>query len=348
MALTANKVTLLRIILLPVPVAMLIYGDERWWWAAFVIFVFLGMTDFIDGWMARREGPTKLGSLLDPVADKIYIAAIFMTWTAWGVFPPLVISIILSRELFLTALRSSVAIRKGFVKTSILGKLKTVIQMGGSGTIFFTLLLSADHLFILCNILAIPFIALALMRLINKKSQVYWQLPVGIAFLSVAVLSKFVDAEFNLRFQIIVIILITWGSAAGYIIESLKLFKNSGILPGDWARLLWALTHGVFVVPLVAYYPAAVLPLLISISLEFGVGGIDNIVVSEKGIFAIWPFAVSLASGLIYSFIVNALIIAKSDILNPFFVSIALVAISSTICGAFFGRHSDLFKKVFS
>jgi CDP-diacylglycerol--glycerol-3-phosphate 3-phosphatidyltransferase len=122
---TANQVTMARIFLLPVPVYMLIYGETIQWWIAFGIFVILGATDFVDGWMARKEGPTRLGSLIDPVADKIFIAAIMLSMIAIGVFAPWIISVLLTRELLMTALRSSVAYRQQVFKTSLLAKLKT-------------------------------------------------------------------------------------------------------------------------------------------------------------------------------------------------------------------------------
>src|SRR5580658_4222752 len=146
-----------RIFLLPVPVYMLIYGQELQWWIAFALFVILGATDFIDGVMARREGPTKFGSLIDPVADKIFMAAIILSMVAIDIFPSWVACALLTREFLMTALRSSVAIRKEVFKTSILAKLKTIIQMGGCGTIFFTIVLPPKEFIIVNILLAIPF-----------------------------------------------------------------------------------------------------------------------------------------------------------------------------------------------
>src|SRR5215813_15200254 len=101
-----------RIVLLPLPVYMLIYGGHVQWWLAFAIFVILGATDFIDGLMARKEGPTKLGSLIDPVADKIFVAAIILSMVAVNLFPAWLVSTLLVREFLMTSLRSSVAFRK--------------------------------------------------------------------------------------------------------------------------------------------------------------------------------------------------------------------------------------------
>ena len=85
MKITANQVTVARILLLPVPCILLMYGSEVWVWASFFLLLFVGATDFVDGMMARRDGVTKLGSLLDPAADKIFIAATALTMGAMGI-----------------------------------------------------------------------------------------------------------------------------------------------------------------------------------------------------------------------------------------------------------------------
>jgi hypothetical protein len=111
---------------------------------------------------------------------------------------------------------------------------------------------------------------------------------------------------------------------------------------GDWVRLLWAITHGVFVVPLVAYYPIMVLPIWVSNSLEFGIGGIDNIVVAVKERFFSWPFLISSINGLLFAFVINSMIFWEMPV---YALSCALVftGVSAIVCGIFFGRHVDLF-----
>lgn len=344
MRITANQVTLARIFLLPVPVYMLIYGETIQWWIAFSIFVILGATDFVDGWMARKEGPTRLGSLIDPVADKIFIAAIMLSMVAIGVFSPWVVSVLLSRELLMTALRSSVAYRKQTFKTSKLAKMKTIIQMGGLGTIFFTISMPEKPLIIVCSALAVPFLLVGLIYVLKSRKPPFWAFPVFLAFLLVAVLAYFVSKEVNLAVQMGIIITITWLSALGYLIGSFRMFQSTGIKAGDWARMLWSVVFGVFVAPLVAYYPIMVLPLLVSISLEFGLGGIDNIVVAEKRIFPSLPFVLSSCSGLVFAAIINYAIL-QQVIFEPVYLAIALAGISAIICGTVFGRHVDLFKR---
>lgn len=344
MRITANQVTLARIFLLPVPAYMLIYGEIVQWWIAFSLFVILGATDFVDGWMARREGPTRLGSLIDPVADKIFIAAILLSMVATGVFPAWVISVLLSRELLMTALRSSVAFRQEAIKTSRLAKLKTIVQMGGLGTIFLTITLAREALVIVSLALAIPFLAVAIYYLVVRKKMPFWALPVFASFVLVAAVGGFCTKEQNLWVQMAIIITITWASAVDYVVGSLKLFKRTGINNGDWVRIFWSIIYGVFVSPLVAYFPIMVLPLLVSMSLEFGLGGIDNVVVAEKRFLHSWPFIISSISGLLFSLIINYLIFTQKAE-GALFLSLALALVSAINCSIVFIRNVELFKR---
>ena len=344
MRITANQVTLARIFLLPVPAYMLIYGETVQWWIAFGLFLILGATDFVDGWMARREGPTRLGSLIDPMADKIFIAAIMLSMVATGVFGPWAISALLLRELLMTALRSSVAFRREPIKTSTLAKLKTIIQMGGLGTIFLSITLPSDVLIIVSLILALPFLAVVIYYLFVRKKMPFWAVPVFACFILLALLAAFVKKELSLNIQMGIIIAITWASALDYVVGTFKLFKRTGINQGDWVRIFWSIIYGLFVCPLVAYFPIMVLPLLVSMSLEFGIGGIDNVAVAEKHIFSSWPFFISSLSGLIFALVVNVMIFTHQA-MGALALSLALALISAINCGFMFYKNIELFKR---
>jgi CDP-diacylglycerol--glycerol-3-phosphate 3-phosphatidyltransferase len=341
---TANQVTMARIFLLPVPVYMLIYGQALQWWIAFAIFVLLGATDFVDGLMARKEGPTKLGSLIDPVADKIFVAAIMLSMVAIDIFPAWMVSALLSREFLMTALRSSVAIRKETFKTSRLAKLKTIIQMGGCGTIFFTIVLPEQAYIYVCVALGVPFLLVWAVYRWKSHKPPFWAMPVGLAFLLVSAVEYFFQKDVTLMLQMLIILAITWASAIYYLIGSYKLFRRTGMRFGDWIRMLWAIVFGLLVPPLVAYFPIIVLPVLVSMSLEFGLGGIDNIVVTEKHHFSSWPFLISLSAGIIFITLMSLAIMVYTQ-LPAFYFALALAMTSSIVCGAFFGRHFDLFKR---
>lgn len=345
-AITANQVTLARIFLLPLPVVLLIHGNILLLWLSFALFVLLGATDFIDGVMARREGPTRLGSLLDPVADKIFVTAIFMSFSALGVVSSWVVSLILTREFLLTALRSSVAIRKEAIKTSVLGKVKTIVQMGGAGTIFFTIMLPKIALFWVCLALSISFFFISGYRFFNHKKQTYWSTPVGIAFLYVAIMGLYLEKNTVIMGQILIIVSLTWLSAIDYMLGTYRLFKKNGMKEGDFWRLFWAITYGLLLSPLVHQFPELVLFLWALISLEFLLGGIDNIVVTEKNYFPVNTFLFSNFYGFILLFFLK-LAPLKNINFNHKIVVIIVLLLSLLNCAWFFIKNRSLFKKVF-
>jgi len=105
--------------------------DKSWlnYFAAF-IFVLASATDFFDGYIARSfDQVTVLGSILDPLADKMLTLAGFLGLMLLGAASPWAIFLIITRELFITGLRVS-AVSQGLdIAASWMGKVKTVVQM---------------------------------------------------------------------------------------------------------------------------------------------------------------------------------------------------------------------------
>ena len=127
-------ITLLRILLIPVLV-LVYYWPNPWTnFAAAGIFAFASITDWLDGWIARRFNMlSRFGAFLDPVADKLMVAvalvlAVQHQPTQWM---SLWVSIIIGREIAVSALREWMAElgHRGKVKVAILGKIKTMVQM---------------------------------------------------------------------------------------------------------------------------------------------------------------------------------------------------------------------------
>ncbi|MBN1141369.1 MAG: CDP-diacylglycerol--glycerol-3-phosphate 3-phosphatidyltransferase [Deltaproteobacteria bacterium] len=125
-----NLLTLGRIAAIPVLVVLLLFDSRAsGFWAA-VIFGLAAITDWLDGYLARKWGVvTVLGKFLDPLADKlIVLAALIMLIPhgrvpAWGVF------LILAREISVTGLRSIASSEGIVIAASDLGKFKTIFQM---------------------------------------------------------------------------------------------------------------------------------------------------------------------------------------------------------------------------
>lgn len=144
MRITANQVTLLRLVLLPLPVALIYRNTHAFMLAALAVYVLLGLTDVLDGYLARKHGSTPLGALLDPVVDKIFLVAGFVPLADFQIMPTTLVFILFIRELAVTALRS-IALEEGFTfTTSSIAKLKTTVQMAGAGFILILWLFPDD------------------------------------------------------------------------------------------------------------------------------------------------------------------------------------------------------------
>lgn len=95
----ANWLTVLRILLIPVFVALLVYRKPG---AALVVFALAALTDLLDGYVARRRGSqSRLGAFLDPMADKLLLTASFATLTWLRVLPAWIMIVVVSRDVIL-------------------------------------------------------------------------------------------------------------------------------------------------------------------------------------------------------------------------------------------------------
>jgi CDP-diacylglycerol--glycerol-3-phosphate 3-phosphatidyltransferase len=132
----ANALTLLRLLLVPVFLAVLFTDgghDDGWRWAAWGVFAVAATTDTIDGRVARARGlVTDFGKIADPIADKALSAAALISLSSLGNLPWFVTVVVLVRELGVTLLRFWV-IRHGVIPASRGGKLKTMLLGFGTG-----------------------------------------------------------------------------------------------------------------------------------------------------------------------------------------------------------------------
>ena len=133
-----NWMTILRIMVAPV-IAVLIWLDDvkTGYMPALTLFVLASISDFIDGWMARRLGVvSKLGAMLDPIADKVLIGTCLVSlahvtedgW--WFILPA---TMIMTREFLISGLREFMAGRSVNMPVSVLAKWKTTLQLVAIG-----------------------------------------------------------------------------------------------------------------------------------------------------------------------------------------------------------------------
>ncbi len=134
----ANQLTVLRMALAPV-LLWLVLDEEKTW--AFAVFVAAGITDFLDGLVARRfDQRTMLGAVLDPLADKLLLSLTFIALT-WGPAVPSVpvwlTVVILVRDLIIVAAVAIVnmAVGRRVYFPSILGKMSTAVQIVTAGVV---------------------------------------------------------------------------------------------------------------------------------------------------------------------------------------------------------------------
>ncbi|CRL15301.1 CDP-diacylglycerol--glycerol-3-phosphate 3-phosphatidyltransferase [Phaeobacter italicus] len=138
-----NILTLMRLLAAPGLAIMFLYFSRPYAdWFALILFVSAAITDWFDGYLARAwKQETKLGAMLDPIADKAMVVIALMIlvgfsaehWTPWLVLPA---TIILFREVFVSGLREYLGDTAGTLKVTNLAKWKTTAQMVAIATLF--------------------------------------------------------------------------------------------------------------------------------------------------------------------------------------------------------------------
>lgn len=132
-----NLLTFLRMALIPVFASLLFYGSSGW---ALIVFIIAGISDGVDGFVARRfKQESELGTILDPIADKLLMTTAFIILTLPNVFSPVrhlpvpfwVTAAVIGRDVLIIAVAGAINIMTGFhgFKPSWLGKLSTLVQV---------------------------------------------------------------------------------------------------------------------------------------------------------------------------------------------------------------------------
>jgi len=125
-----NQLSLLRIILSPIFLFLFLSDDQFNKKLSLIIFFVAVITDWYDGWHARKYGlVSKLGIFIDPLADKILTSAAFVGFYMLGIMPLWMVLIIVVRDIIITLMRSYQEFKGNTLKTSFIAKTKTFIQM---------------------------------------------------------------------------------------------------------------------------------------------------------------------------------------------------------------------------
>jgi CDP-diacylglycerol--glycerol-3-phosphate 3-phosphatidyltransferase len=137
-----NTLTIIRVALIPV---MILFFYLPYEWSRFMacwVFVAASITDFLDGYFARKyQTESKLGAFLDPVADKLTVttALIILLQDHPTIFMMIATAVIIGREITISALREWMAElgKRGAVNVAMIGKIKTVFQMTAIGFLLY-------------------------------------------------------------------------------------------------------------------------------------------------------------------------------------------------------------------
>jgi CDP-diacylglycerol--glycerol-3-phosphate 3-phosphatidyltransferase len=283
MRITANQVTIARLIGLPF-VGALAYGDEQTRIIAVILGTLIGLTDTVDGYLARKYGVTVLGSLLDPVADKVFIVVSYGICADQGVIPWWVAAAILSRELGVTVLRSSLELRGIRLPSTNAAKAKTWVQMLGIGFVVLSpIVAKRGNLVLLFGIpLAAALVTMLILRLTPRRRfrPIEFAAIVLIGFLAAAVAGgPSVTRVTVLAF----VVAMTWYSALDYLVVGAReLVKPDSLRGLHWVRLVAG-----FAMPILAmvalgstWLPAT--PLVILLSVDMARGALDNYAANRR------------------------------------------------------------------
>lgn len=122
-----NKLTMARIIMVPIVMALMLTGHNIW---ALIVFAIASITDFLDGYIARKYNlVSSFGKIMDPLADKLLAFGALICFIQVGVVSVWAPMIIIAREFFVTSMRV-VAVSKGkVIAASWWGKIKTNVQL---------------------------------------------------------------------------------------------------------------------------------------------------------------------------------------------------------------------------
>ena len=126
---TANKITIFRVIMIPV-FLVLAYANQPVW--AFVVFVLASLSDMLDGYIARHYHQiTNFGKFMDPLADKVLVLAAMCFFVERGFMPGWAVALVLLREFAVSGMRL-IAVEQGrVIAAAWSGKIKTAVTMVG-------------------------------------------------------------------------------------------------------------------------------------------------------------------------------------------------------------------------
>jgi CDP-diacylglycerol--glycerol-3-phosphate 3-phosphatidyltransferase len=273
---TANHVTVARLLLIPLP-AYLLYTNLTGQWIAVILGTLLGITDIVDGYLARRDGPTVLGALLDPIADKVFLAATYVPLADLGLVPYWVVALVFVREFLITSLRSIYERRHLRMETSYVAKVKTWIQMIGLALFVFvgSIRVALSPVLIMAVLAAVGLASTVV--LLARRSRHTWVAATLTGWaVTVGVAERLWGRPGATLAVAILVLLATWWSGLEYLVGGMRRLRGHRPLDaGDVVRFASALLPVLVIAVLGRTHQVCLLALLFAVELAHG--GLDNL-----------------------------------------------------------------------
>lgn len=358
MRVTANQVTLARLLLLPLPVALLYRGvagegigtatGQTWILAALAVYVLLGLTDALDGILARKYGATPLGGLLDPIVDKIFLVAAYIPLADNEVVSTLLVATVFARELLITVLRSIALEEKFEFKTSRIAKLKTTVQMAGGGFLLLIWLYPEERIIWPLLIVAGAAALIPVLVAFARGRTPGWRGTWGAILINGIVLTRLLlSRELSLWCLMLFVVGITLLSGAEYVWDMRKVlaarFRRSPVEALRLVALSSALPAGMM--PAMELGGAPVFSIMGVLAAELALGGLDNSLSQEGLARGPWPDLLRAAVQAACGIYLMSVLPGAGDTQVYLAVGIAL---AFTLGDLFvrFARHFNVFKAV--
>jgi CDP-diacylglycerol--glycerol-3-phosphate 3-phosphatidyltransferase len=326
MRVTANQVTSARLLAMPL-VGWLIYGSATTRAIGVAIGTLIGLTDTVDGYLARKHGPTVLGSLLDPVADKIFIVVCYGCFADRGGIPWWIAAAIFSRELLVTVLRSSLELGGRRLPSTGIAKVKTWVQMIAFGfLVLIPIIGSGTGLRVL---FAAP-LAFALVVLASRRASgiTLRGFQIGASVLVPFLATSFVGAAATERLLLGAVVFITWYSGLDYLKQGFPAVARAPAHRAlHWLRLGAGAVLPIVVMAALATHRLPTIPLVILLASDMARGALDNFAANQ----GIADFSWAASMGTELALLTAALLFPLAG--TQLSIVAAVVAVTETLRG---------------
>jgi CDP-diacylglycerol--glycerol-3-phosphate 3-phosphatidyltransferase len=286
---TANQVTFLRLALIWIP-AWLLYGNREAQFAALIFATLLGCTDFVDGYLARKQGSTVLGSLMDPIADKVFIAIAFLPAVDLGWVPAWTVALLFVREFLVTAARTIYEARGQQLKSTYFARYKTWVQMCGIGVIM--LMYSVDETTVdwLLGIAAVAPVAFFAIRYLLVRKAWKGAAWFAVSFTGVLLFHMYLGNHAAALALMAFIVGVTWVSGLGYLTGIGTLRAKGRVIGGEVTRLVTSVALPALAVWAQRADVAPKWAIFTIVSVELAHGGLDNLLAHHRVVAGGWSW----------------------------------------------------------